>query len=141
MTVADKQDWDQYPESEVTVSEVVFPSQVNQFGNLFGGVALGWMDRTAWICSTRFARATMVTIASDRVEFRKPIPQGDLVQLRARVVRVGQTSVTVEVRLHSEDPLSGERHLATQGKFVMVAIDESGEPTPVQPKSQLDTDT
>ena len=123
-----------YPGSEITISEVVFPSHVNQYRRLFGGVALQWMDRAAWICSTRFARRTMVTIASDRVEFKKPVPQGDLVLLRARVIKVGRTSVTVEVELHSENPLSGEQHLATHGKFVMVALDERGKPTEIRNK-------
>ena len=121
-----------YPQTEVTHYEVVFPSQVNQYGTLFGGIALQWMDQVAWICSTRYARKTMVTIASDRVVFKKPVYQGDLVQLCARVVQIGQTSVTVDVELIAEAALTGERHLATHGQFVMVALDDQGQPCPVE---------
>ncbi len=43
-----------YDSFETSIFEVVFPSMVNQYGTLFGGIALQWMDRAAWICSTRF---------------------------------------------------------------------------------------
>lgn len=76
----------------------------------------------------------MVTIASDRVEFKKPVNEGAIVLLRAHISKIGKTSVTVSVEMHAELPLTGERFLATQGQFVMVALDETGRPTPVKPQ-------
>lgn len=121
-----------YADTRVDFFEVVFPSQVNQYETLFGGVALQWMDRAAWLCSVRFARQEMVTIASDQVVFKKPIRQGDLVELVAEVVKVGTTSVTARVDMYKENALSGHRELATTGKFVMVAVDRSGKPSEVR---------
>ncbi len=118
-------------ESVSILIETVFPSMVNHYGTLFGGIALQWMDKAAWVCATRHARKTMVTIASDKVEFKKPVPQGSMVELRSHIMRVGRTSVTVEVELHAENPLSGARYLATVGHFTMVALDEQGQPTPI----------
>lgn len=118
-----------YSSFDISIFEVVFPSMVNQFGTLFGGIALQWMDRAAWICSTRFARKTMVTIASDRVVFKKSVRQGSMVELKGMVKRVGNTSVTIQVELYSESPLTGKRELATHGEFVMVALDADGHPT------------
>ena len=121
------------PLSETTrIVEVVFPSLVNHYGTLFGGIALQWMDRAAWVCSTRYTRKEMVTIASDKIVFKKPVPQGNLVELIAKIGRVGRTSVTVEVELYSENPLSGIRDLATKGEFVMVAVDRNGKPSPIK---------
>lgn len=119
-------------DSTTRIVEVVFPSLVNHYGTLFGGIALQWMDRAAWVCSTRFARKEMVTIASEKIVFKKPVPQGNLVELIAKIGRVGKTSVTVEVELYSENPLSGIRELATKGDFVMVAVDRNGKPAPVK---------
>jgi acyl-CoA hydrolase len=119
---------------QISTFEVVFPSMVNQFGTLFGGIALQWMDRAAWICSTRFVRKTMVTVASDRTEFKHPVRQGELVELCARISKIGKTSVTVDVELYSEHPLTGKRMLATKGHFVMVAIDEHGKSSTVDPQ-------
>jgi len=122
-----------YPiDSTTRIVEVVFPSLVNHYGTLFGGIALQWMDRAAWVCSTRYARKEMVTIASEKIVFKKPVPQGNLVELIAKIGRVGKTSVTVEVELYSENPLSGIRELATKGDFVMVAVDRNGKPAPVK---------
>jgi len=118
--------------SEFTLTEVVFPYQVNHLGSLFGGHALQWMDQAAWICATRFSRKTVVTIASDRVEFKKPVREGTIVQLKSRVLKVGNTSVTVGVEMHAEHPLSGERFLATRGQFIMVAVDADGRPTAIR---------
>ena len=121
-----------YDSFETSIFEVVFPSMVNQYGTLFGGIALQWMDRAAWICSTRFARKTMVTIASDRVVFKKAVRQGSMVELKGMIKKVGRTSVTIQVELYSESPLTGKRELATHGEFVMVALDADGHPTPIK---------
>jgi acyl-CoA hydrolase len=126
-----RQDAQQYPDSEIKTIETVFPSMINTYGTMFGGIAMQWMDRSAWICSTRYTRKQMVTIASNRIEFKKPIPQGNLVELKAVVIRVGRTSLTIRVDLYSEAPLSGKCELATTGEFVMVAVDQDGRPIPV----------
>ena len=111
--------------------EQVFPSMVNHYGTLFGGVALQWMDKAAWVVSTRLTRHTMVTVASDKIVFKEPISQGMMVELRACVEKVGKTSVTVLVEMHREEPLTGRRKLATTGRFVMVALDSSGRPVEI----------
>lgn len=118
-------------DSEFTLTQIVFPNNVNHYGTLFGGFALQWMDQAAWICATRYARKTMVTIASDRIEFKRPVLEGSMVMLRANITRVGNTSVSVNVEMHAERPLTGERFLATHGQFVMVALDDKGKPTAV----------
>lgn len=119
--------------AEVRLAELIMPNRTNHYGTLFGGHALGLMDHAGWIAATRYARRTMVTVASDRVEFKVPVRAGQLVELVARVARVGRTSVTVAVDMFAEDVAGGERRLATSGSFVFVAIDESGQPTPIQP--------
>ena len=123
---------DKSNDSEFTLTQIVFPNNVNHYGTLFGGFALQWMDQAAWICATRYARKTMVTIASDRIEFKKPVLEGSMVMLRANITRVGNTSVSVNVEMHAERPLTGERFLATHGQFVMVALDDKGKPTAVK---------
>jgi len=109
----------------------VFPSMVNHYGTLFGGIALQWMDKAAWVISTRYARRTMVTVAVDQIIFKEPIAQGSMVELRARIDKIGNTSITSFVEMYCESPLTGTRKLATTGKFVMVALDEDGQPSAV----------
>jgi acyl-CoA hydrolase len=71
------------------------------------------------------------TASSERVDFHVPVRQGQLVELVARIVSTGRTSMTVEVELCAEDLLTGDRQLATRGRFVLVALDAHGRPAPV----------
>jgi uncharacterized protein (TIGR00369 family) len=118
-------------QDEVRLAELVLPHQTNHYGTLFGGAALGLMDKAGFIAATRLARCTVVTVASERVEFKVPVRAGQLVELVARVAKVGRTSITTSVEMYVEDLLSGERRLATSGSFIFVAIDELGRATPV----------
>ncbi len=113
-------------------TEIVFPTDVNHYGTLFGGKAVAMMDVVASIAAMRASHKPVVTASIDRVDFKSPIREGDFVETIARVVNIGRTSVTVEVELWGEIPETGERKLSTVGKFVMVAIDRDGRPTPVR---------
>ena len=118
---------------EVRLAELVMPNHTNHVGTLFGGHALGLMDHAGWVAATRCARQTMVTVASDRVEFKVPVRAGQLVELVAKVSEVGRTSLRVGVDMYAEDVATGERRLATSGSFVFVAIGEDGRPVPIEP--------
>ncbi len=117
--------------TEARMLEIVFPDHTNHLGTLFGGQALAWMDKAAFIAASRFARCTVVTARSEQVDFRRAIRQGQLVETVARIAGVGRTSMQVEVEVVSEDLHSGERALCTRGRFVMIALDAHGRPTPV----------
>lgn len=121
--------------TEARLIEMVFPEQTNHYGTLYGGQALALMDKAAFIAASRYARRALVTARSERVDFHVPVRQGQLVELLARVVATGTTSISVEVSLFSEDLLTGERRLCTQGRFVLVAIDEAGRKSAVLPLS------
>lgn len=117
--------------TEARLLEIVFPDHTNHLGTLFGGQALAWMDKAAFIAASRYARRTVVTARSEQVDFKLPIRQGQLVETIARVVGVGRTSMQVEVI--AEDLLSGNRELCTRGHFVMIALGAEGQPAPVPP--------
>jgi acyl-CoA hydrolase len=119
----------------VTMIEMVFPDQTNHYGTLFGGHALRLMDKAAFVAASRYARRTVVTACSERVDFKNAVHHGNLAEVTARVVATGRSSMTVQVELFAEDLLSGERKLCARGKFVLVALDEAGRPVAVPPIS------
>ncbi len=121
------------PPTEARLLHMVFPDHTNHLGTLFGGQALAWMDMAAFIAASRYARSTVVTARSEQVDFNQPIHKGDLVEVVARIVRVGRSSMGVEVDLVTENLLTGERKLCTQGRFTMIALDPLGRPTPAPP--------
>jgi len=109
--------------------EMVFPEQSNHYGTLFGGTALSLMGKAAFVAASRHARTAVVMAASDKVEFADPVAVGQIVELAARVIRVGRTSMTVAVEVEAEVLLTGERRSVMRGRFEMVAVDASGRPT------------
>lgn len=110
---------------------MVFPSTTNHYDTLFGGIALQWMDEVAYIAATRFSRKTMVTISTEQVDFTRPIPSGILVELVAKVVHVGRTSLKVEVSIFLEQLDSDVRIKGVTGHFNFVAVDENRKPIPI----------
>jgi acyl-CoA hydrolase len=117
---------------EARFVEIVFPHHCNHLGTLFGGQALAWMDKAAFLVASRFAGSTVVTARSDRIDFREAVRLGEIVELAASVTGVGRSSMTVRVRMLREATPGAEQELATSGEFVMVAVDEAGRTTPVR---------
>lgn len=119
--------------TEARLLHMVFPDHTNHLGTLFGGQALAWMDMAAFIVASRWARSTVVTARSEQVDFNQPIHKGDLVEVVAKIAKVGRSSMNVEVEVITENLLTGERKLCTRGRFVMIALDPLGQPTPAPP--------
>ena len=113
------------------VVKTVFPHTTNHHNTLFGGQALAWMDEVAFIAATRFCRKALVTVSSDRIDFKEPIPAGTFVELVAQVTDVGRTSLTVRVDVYIENMYADNQHQAITGNFKFVAIDDKRRPTPV----------
>lgn len=110
--------------SRTRVFKAVFPGETNHYDTLFGGTALQWMDEVAFIAATRFTREKVVTVSSDKVNFKMPIPAGSIVELDAQIVRVGNTSLEVQVDVYREDMYEENRVLALHGNFVFVSIEK-----------------
>jgi acyl-CoA hydrolase len=118
---------------EARTLELVFPSHANPMGNAFGGFVVGLMDKVGSYAAVRRAKKPVVTVAIGEVEFHVPIKVGDLIEVVARVERVGRTSITVLVEVYKERFVDGAetRVLATQGRLTYVAVNEAGKPVPV----------
>ncbi|MFP5436484.1 MAG: acyl-CoA thioesterase [Bacteroidia bacterium] len=117
--------------SETHIFKAVFPNTTNHYDTLFGGTAMQLMDEVAFITATRFSRQRVVTVSSDRIDFKKPIPGGTFAELIGRVTHVGNTSLKVHVEIFVENMYSESREKAIMGDFTFVAIDENKEPVAV----------
>jgi acyl-CoA hydrolase len=115
----------------VRLIDMIFPGDTNHHGTLFGGLTLRMLGKAAFIAATRHARAVMVMAASDRIDFKAPIDEGEMVELIARVDMTGRSSVRVQVQLWSENLLTGERRLAASAEFVMAAVNTQGRSRPI----------
>jgi acyl-CoA hydrolase len=117
--------------STTTIFKAVFPNTTNHYDTLFGGTAMKLMDETAFITATRFGRQQMVTVSSDKIDFKKPIPAGTIVELIGSVTHVGNTSLKVRVDIFVEEMYSDFREKAVSGEFTFVAIDENKKPVKI----------
>ncbi len=118
-------------DSETHVFKVVFPGTTNHHNTMFGGTVLYIMDEIAFMTATRFSRKTIVTVSSDKIDFKHPIPAGTLVELIGKVTRVGRSSVDVQVDVFIESMYRDGREKAISGNFTLVAINENKRPVPV----------
>ncbi|MGB0522020.1 MAG: acyl-CoA thioesterase [Flammeovirgaceae bacterium] len=118
-------------QSKTHIFKAVFPNTTNHYDTLFGGTAMQLMDEVAFICATRFTRKRVVTVSSDRIDFKHPIPAGTIIELIAKVTKVGTTSLDVKVEIYLEEMYTDERNKAIVGSFTFVAIDEDKKPTSI----------
>ncbi|NQX85943.1 MAG: acyl-CoA thioesterase [Flavobacteriaceae bacterium] len=117
--------------SRTTIFKAVFPNTTNHYDTLFGGTAMQLMDETAFIAATRFSRQQMVTVSSDKIDFKKPIPAGTIVELDGYITHVGHTSLKVRVDIFVEEMYTDSRLKAVSGEFTFVAIDDNKKPVKI----------
>ena len=117
--------------SKTRVTKAVFPNTTNHYDTLFGGTAMLWMDEVAFITATRFTRLKVVTVSTDKLDFKKPIPAGTIVELVGSVSQVGRSSIKIQVQVFVEAMLDDTRELALEGSFSFVALGEDQRPTKI----------
>ena len=105
--------------SETRIFKAVFPNTTNHYDTLFGGTAMQLMDEVAFITATRFARKRVVTVSSDKIDFKKPIPAGTIVELIGKVAKVGTTSMKVNVEIYTEQMYSYEKEKSYCRRFYL----------------------
>jgi len=119
---------DKIVKSETRIFKAVFPNTTNHYDTLFGGTAMQWMDEVAFIAATRYSRQRMVTVSSDRIDFKKPIPAGTIIELVGKVTYIGNTSLKVRVDIFIEQMYSEDREKAVSGEFTFVAVGDDKKP-------------
>uniref|UniRef100_UPI004047470E acyl-CoA thioesterase n=1 Tax=Mariniflexile sp. TaxID=1979402 RepID=UPI004047470E len=125
-------------ESQVTITQLMLPSNSNFSGKIHGGYILGLMDQIAFACASRHSRNYCVTASVNKVDFLNPIEVGELVTLKASINYTGRTSMVIGVRVESENIRTGAKKHCNSSYFTMVAKDEHGNNAPI-PGILLDT--
>ena len=123
-------------DSQITVQQFMMPEHANLQGNVHGGIVMKLVDEAGALCAIRHAQRLVVTVTIDSIMFLSPVRVGDVMNLTARLIRVGTTSMEVEVRVVAENPMTGEETHTNSAFAVYVALDDQGHPVPV-PRLQL----
>lgn len=107
--------------------KLVYPQHLNHHGYLFGGQLLQWVDEVAWIAASReYPGCRLVTIALDKVEFRKRVKDGTVLTFDIVKARLGKTSVQYRVRVFCEDMDSGRIEEVFSTGITFVRVDARG---------------
>jgi len=114
--------------------------QFTSYSTIFGGILLSYIDQAGAIGARREVinaggpPPVIVTVAMNRVEFKKPVMVGDVVRFLTCLVRIGRTSITMHVCVEAE---RGQEVLqVTEAEVVYVGIDPNTperKPTPLLP--------
>lgn len=110
------------------VFKVVFPDTTNHHNTMFGGRVIMMMTETAFMTATRFCRKNFVIVSSDKIDFKKPIPAGSLVEMVGEVESLGNTSIRIRVNVYREKMREDERIQVVTGVFTLVALNDNFKP-------------
>ncbi len=117
---------------EPTLRVVPMPADVGYGGDIFGGWIMAQVDVAGGIVAGRVARGRVATVSVNSFVFKQPVQIGDVLSLYADVVRIGNTSITVNVEVYAERGRAEARIVkVTEAALTYVAIDLNGRPRPV----------
>jgi 4-hydroxybenzoyl-CoA thioesterase len=109
------------------------PTDVNWGGKVHGGIVMRWIDEAAHVLVTRWTHsANNVAVYAGGVRFYRPLLIGDLVEVEARLLLTGTSSMHISVHVRSGDPATGELRLTTHSLIVFVPLDDDGSAIPAR---------
>ena len=118
-------------DSELALRTIAMPVFANAHGDIFGGWLLSQMDLAGSAVAIRRANGRVVTVAVTAMSFHRPVFVGDEVSCYAKILKVGCTSLTVQVEAFARRDRSGEAIKVTEGVFTYVAVNAESKPRPV----------
>jgi len=116
---------------ELALRFLAEPADVNFGGKVHGGAVMKWIDLAAYACAAGWSGRYCITAYAGGIRFVRPIHVGSIVEVRARVIYTGRTSMHIGIDVRAGDPTTTDRELTTHCIVIMVAVDRSGNPVPV----------
>lgn len=123
------------PTGELLLRTLAMPADTNPNGDIFGGWIMSQMDIAGGTMANELAQGRVVTVAVDGMEFHRPVRVGQIVCVYGRCLRIGKTSMTLDVEVWVKPVLEQSHegdYCVTEAHFTYVAIDENGRPRPVR---------
>lgn len=119
------------PRGVISLQTIAMPADTNWNGDIFGGWLVSQMDLASGVAARRRAHGRVATVAIDAMVFHEPVKIGDVLSCYTEILRVGNTSMRINVEVwETADPCRPPKKV-TQGEFTYVALDEHGKPRPV----------
>lgn len=121
-------------DEELVLKVIPMPADCNQNGDIFGGWVMAQVDLAGAVIPHRLAGGRIATVAVNEFIFKQPVRVGDILSFFSKVVRIGRTSITVQVEVYAERFRAQGRYIkVTEALLTYVAIDDQGRPRHVPP--------
>ena len=119
-------------DQELVLKVIPMPADCNANGDIFGGWVMAQVDLAGAVLPARYVRGRMATVAVNEFIFKQAVKVGDILSFFAKVHRIGNTSISVDVEVYAERfSRQGQYIKVTQATLTYVAIDEQGKPRPI----------
>ena len=114
------------PEGTLSLQNIAMPADTNWSGDVFGGWIVSQMDLAGAIHVERFSKGRCATIAINEMTFLVPVKVGNVISCYTKILKVGNTSVQVQIEVWNSHDDSREPVRITEGVFTFVAVDVNG---------------
>ena len=112
---------------DITLRFLAEPTDVNFGGKVHGGAVMKWIDQAGYACAVGWSGYYCVTVYIGGIRFYKPVFIGQIVEVRARVVHTGNSSMHIAIDVSATEPKTGARKRTTRCLIVFVAVDGAGD--------------
>lgn len=119
------------PQGQLAIQTLAMPAHTNANGDIFGGWLVSQMDLAAGVIAKQCAKGRVTTVAIHSMVFHHPVHVGDVVSCFAHLIKIGRTSMQINVEAWVTHPITEQAQKVTEGLFIYVAIDDQGRPRPV----------
>ncbi len=121
------------PAGQPALRVMPMPSDLNESGDVFGGWIMSQTDLAGANCAIKRANSRVATVAVTSFTFKEPVYVGDIVSFYAKIIKVGNTSITVAVDVYAERLHQYNHKIVkvTSAQLVFVALDANGKKQPV----------
>lgn len=116
---------------EIEMSFLSEPTDANFHGNVHGGKVMKWIDEVGYALAVKYSEKYCVTKFVDGIEFLEPCYIGDLVTLKAKIIKIGRTSLRIHVEVYSEHLIKKNKKKNCSCDIIFVALDINGKKTTV----------
>ena len=116
---------------DITLRFLAEPGDVNFGGKVHGGAVMKWIDLAAYANAAAWSGKYCITAYAGGIRFVQPIHVGNLVEVSAKVIYTGRSSMHIAIDVQASDPKELKNRLTTHCIVIMVAVDEEGKPTSV----------
>lgn len=113
----------------LTLRFLAEPGDVNFGGNVHGGSVMKWIDQAGYACARHWSGNYCVTVYVGGIQFLKPIKIGSLVEVQAKVIYTGNSSMHISVDVFAADPSQDDMDRTTHCVIIFVAVDAAGKAT------------